>query len=126
MANSNYTTILALAAFVVGPAALFDFFWWLTHSELPARGKTLGVGTVFLGFVAGWLLRWNGSICLKEGGVPNHPIPDAGYDEVYSCFGTGDPTFSIAIGLISASVVALAFWLMMRRSPHSTPARSIL
>jgi hypothetical protein len=115
LVNSNYTTILALAAFVICPVALFDYFWWLMHSDLSLQSKWLGVGTVLLGFIAGWVLRWNGSICLKEGGVPNHPQPDAGYDEVYSCFGTGDPTFSIAVGLVFASVVALVFWLAGRR-----------
>ncbi|HEY6628412.1 MAG TPA: hypothetical protein VI193_05490 [Acidimicrobiia bacterium] len=112
--TAPWVPIVFLASLVITPLVLFDFVRWLLKGGFGVRTRVISLLGILLAFFGGYFLTWNASICFKEGGVPNHPEPGAGYDEVFGCYGPGDPTLSIAVGLICACIGAYLVWLVLR------------
>jgi hypothetical protein len=64
----------------------------------------MAIGAVVLSFMTGFLLKWNGALCLEE------------VEGVHTCWSPEQPVTALAVGMLFASFGTLAVWVAMRNS----------
>ena len=95
------TIPVVLAASLVAPFALIEFFRWLVRTQGNPFVRYFGVGAVTAAFFGGIALSWDWRIAwLVEGDIE----VDFGRDEL----------FPVVVGLVAACLVALGLWLMLK------------
>ena len=102
LAPSYGVLVALLVSLVVGPLALYDFGRWMRASGLSSSGKVTAVSVVVLSFMTGFLLKWNGALCLEE------------VEGVHTCWSPEQSVTALAVGLLFASFGALVVWVAMR------------
>ena len=94
--------VVTLLVFVVGFIALIDFFRWPKRREMAPGIRLLSTGLVVVAFIGGYVV---GSRVVVE-------FSDVGpMDIVVSVIGPGDPTLSVAGGVIFGCLAAALLWL---------------
>ena len=104
LAPSYGVLVALLVSLGVGPLALYDFGRWMRACALSASGKVTAVSVVVLSFMIGFLLKWNGALCLEE------------VEGLHTCWSPEQPVTALAVGLLFASFGALVVWVAMRNS----------
>lgn len=97
---SSLILLLILASVVLGPIVLFDFARWLRRNK-PDRTILVTSALITVAFVFGFLLKWNGSLCIRESAA------------VSTCWAPEVVGTSVAVGLAIAALVGLAFRLFL-------------
>jgi hypothetical protein len=104
LAPSYGVLVAMLVSLIVGPLALYDVGRWMRTRGLSTSGKVMAISVVVLSFMTGFLLKWNGALCLEE------------VEGVHTCWSPEQPVTALAVGLLFVSFGALAVWVAMRNT----------